>query len=267
MGLVALLSAIAYGQSAAGVREPGHTAPSERSEHTLRVVDIVWEILVKPGDRVRKGQELLIEDDREEQIKYQIMKLEAESEADIKAAQAKLAEARMELARLEKILATNVASVQEVEKAKLAVQLGEAEVDKAHMQHRQAGLQAEQQAQLLKEMRLIAKIDGVVEKVDVKVGEAVDPNKPAITVVNNDLLWVEFVTTANTLDWDLGKELEVYYKGERQPRQGKVIFLSPVVDKGSQRRLVRLEMPNPEGRPAGMMVEVALPARVADAQR
>lgn len=252
-------------------REPGHTYPSERSEHTLKIPDIVMEVKVKEGDPVKAGDVLAVLDDREEQIKLEIIKSEAESNAAVNAATATLGQKKVEVERYTQMFAAGKAASQyELDRAKLEVSLAEADLEKAKLQKKQAQLQAMQQEELIREMRLISKIDGIIEKLHIHPGEVVDPQKPAIAVVNNDPLWVEFKPKSSTaLQLQLGQELDVFYGGEKQATKAKVIFLSPVVDRGSDRRLVRLEMPNPEGRPSGLKVEVGLPSgsRVAEMPR
>jgi HlyD family secretion protein len=259
-------------QASPEAREPGHTYPSGRSEHTLKIPDIVLEVKVKEGDVVKAGDVLAIEDCREEEIKLQIIKAEAESNAAVNAATATLGQKKVEVGRFEHLFAAGqAASTWEVEKAKLEVLLAEADLEKARLQKKQAQLQAKQQEELIEEMRLTSKIDGIVEKLYIHPGEVVDPQKPAVTVVNNDPLWVEFRPFSNVaLRLQLGQELGVYYGGEPQAKKAKVIFLSPVVDRPSDRRLVRLELANPEGRPSGLKVEVEVAggsSRVAEGTR
>jgi hypothetical protein len=50
---------------------------------------------------------------------------------------------------------------------------------------------------------------------------------------------------------------------EPQWRQGKIIYMAPYADPRSDTRRVRLEMPNPEKREAGVIMLVRLPDTVA----
>jgi multidrug efflux pump subunit AcrA (membrane-fusion protein) len=45
--------------------------------------------------------------------------------------------------------------------------------------------------------------------------------------------------------------------------EGKIIFMSSVVDAASNTQTVRLEVPNPERKPAGLAVNIRLNATVA----
>ncbi|MGE5610559.1 MAG: efflux RND transporter periplasmic adaptor subunit [Bacillota bacterium] len=243
----------------------GHTFPSEQSQHRLRGMGVVDEVLVKPGDQVKKGQLLLKEDHKVEDRQLALYKYVAESEVEIKAAEAKNKQAKVECSRYEALFADGMAAARiEVEKAKLEVELSQAEIDKAKQEKEKAALQVKYQQAVIDAMELRSAIDGVVERIDAKLGEVVDPQKNAITVVKNDPLWVEFRPKSSVAQgFQLGQELEVNYEGSKEIRRAKIIFLSPMVDPTSDRRLVRLEMKNPENLPAGLKVKVHLPGKMA----
>ena len=117
---------------------------------------------------------------------------------------------------------------------------------------------------------LATPIDGIVQKMNLDVGEMVDPNKPdgVLVLVKNDPIWVEVhLPSVQAAKLKLGDQFDLKYEGEEQwlPEKGKVNFLDPVVDAASDTRLVRLEVPNPQNRPAGLHVAVRLPEHVAAA--
>ena len=105
-------------------------------------------------------------------------------------------------------------------------------------------------------------IDGVVQKLDTHVGEVAtnQPDKPAFRVVNNDPLWVDaHLSAAVTARLKPGQQLQVRYVAEDKWMPAEVLFLSPQVRPGSQTRMVRLQLPNPDDRPSGLEVYVKLP--------
>ena len=53
--------------------------------------------------------------------------------------------------------------------------------------------------------------------------------------------------------------MQVRYVAEDKWMPAEVQYLQPVVRAGSQTRMVRLQLPNPEDRPAGLEVYVKLP--------
>jgi RND family efflux transporter MFP subunit len=250
-------------------REEGHTYPSltGRTEYRLKIADVVDSIPVKPGDPVKAGQLLLKEDIREEEADRDMYKLVADSDVDIRIAQAKLENAQNDLKVLEGLDKTGNAARAELDKARTDVKVGTLEVEKARLDRETAKLKVKRLEATIAAKQIIACVDGVVEKIDVRPGEVVDPTKPAITVVNNQPLWVEFKPySAVSLQLKVGQELEVFYDGETRGHKARIIFIDPVVESTSDRQLVRLEMPNPENKPSGLRVKVALPAGVAAAR-
>jgi RND family efflux transporter MFP subunit len=243
----------------------GHTFPSDQAQQRLRGMGVVDEVLVKPGDRVKKGQVLLKEDHRVEDAQLKLYEYVANSDVEIKAAEAKNKQAKVECGRFEELFANGMAAAKiEVEKAKLEVELTQAEIDKARQEKEKAKLQVEYQRAVIQSMELRSAMDGIVERIDAKLGEVVDPQKNAITVVKNTPLWVEFRPKSSVAkEFQVGQELEVKYEGEKEMRRAKIIFISPMVDPQSDRHLVRLEMPNPENYPAGLKVSVHLPGKMA----
>jgi RND family efflux transporter MFP subunit len=267
----------------AGEPEPagpfqGITRPSERRQLSLKVMDVVWDVLVKPGDAVRTGQLLVIEDRREEELNYRIIKIEAESEARIKggevavkAAEVTLENKQVELQRVQQMYGNGVATVTELDRARLDVEISKLEIEKARWDLEQARVeraqriaQAERQLVTLDRMQVTSPIDGLVEDVLVRKGEVVDPQKPVIIVVKNDPLWVEvYLPTGVSLGLQVGQTVTVRYAFDPRTREARVIYLNPVADAAAGVQLVRLELANPEGLPSGLPVQVLPPAVVA----
>ena len=258
--------------------QPGITRPSERRQLSLKVMDVIWDVKVKPGDAVKVGQVLLTEDTREEEINLKIITIEAEAEAPVRAAEVSVAAAKVTLAnkevefkRVEDMFSKKVATPTEYDKAKLDVDLARLDIEKAtcdlkakKVENDQRKEQQKRQAVTIDRMQITCPIDGIVEDVLLKKGEVVDPQKPVIIVVKNDPLWVEvYLPTTLSLKLKVGQELTVKYDLEDKALSAKVIYLSPVADPGAGVQLVRLELPNPEGKPAGLQVTVNPPGAAA----
>jgi RND family efflux transporter MFP subunit len=279
LGLLALAgSAARAAEPRPSGQYPGITVPSFRGQLSLKIPDVIRTVHVKPGDVVKKGQLLLSEDTREEEINLKIIKAEADSEVTLKAAdvaiKAALATKRnreVELERVQKMFDNKVAGISELEKAKLEVEIGGLEIDKAKLdlekaqiEQAQRKFQADRQAVLIERMQITSPFDGEVEEILVKEGEVLDPQKPAIVVVKLDVLWVETSLPVEvTANLKHGQELDVTYGPGLKPTKAKVFYMNPVADAGANEQLVRLELPNPENRRAGMNVTVHVPQAVA----
>lgn len=241
----------------------GSTAPSERRTFAFESPGVVAEVLVKDGDRVRKGQTLARQEGRMDQQELEVRRIDAESVVEIEAARKEHELRKIQYER--KKTAPEGFSPTEIEEARITMELAELKIAEAEQKKKQA--QAVYMRQLVKvELgELVSKIDGIVEKVNVDAGEMADPQKPegAISVVNNDPLWVELplLATWQVARLAVGQELQVRYKIDPPDtwKPAKIIFISPVADARAGTQLVRLELPNSENRSSGLDVEVKLP--------
>lgn len=234
----------------------------------FKTMGLVREVHVKPGDRVKKGQELAILEDRQEQIERDIYKLEADSQVAIKVAEESMRVKELEKARYERMFRDKVATDLEFEKVQAEAKVAFWELEKAKMELEQKKLQLKRQEALLDNMRIRSTVDGVVQEIAVHPGEVSDPQKTAIIVVGNSPLWVKTILPAKVALRMRAEEkktgqaqiVQVTYKDLNEPPlQAKVIFYAPMADGGAGVQEVGLELPNPDDKPAGLQVLVKVP--------
>lgn len=242
---------------------PANTRPSDRRSLSLlrpsgRSESLVRHVHVQPMGKAAKGQVLLEVEDREEQLNQKIMKLEAESQVEIQQAVVTRDNKAVELDRLKQM--KDAAAPQEIERARLELELANLAIDKAKMEHEQRKLALERQNATLDNMRIVCPFDGVVEDVLVREGEIIDPSKGAVIVVRNDPLWVEVhLPVSFSQKLKIGQPLAVVYPDDPQQYMGKIIYFNPFADAASGTQMLRLELPNPQGRPSGLQVQVQVP--------
>jgi RND family efflux transporter MFP subunit len=244
----------------------GITAPSERLRLSLPFGGIVAERKVKPGQVVKKDQVLLTLDDRYEVATLKAAELEANSDHQVAAAKADLDLRKVQLERKEGLLKQKVASMSEVEEARLQVEIGAIRQSLQEQEKQTKTIERDRQKLKVELMRLTSPIDGEVEAIDVGPGEWADPQKPSgsVTVVKNDPLWVEVhLPTRQSQRLDHNAPLMVKYEDDAKATPAKIIYINPVADAASDTQLVRLELPNPTGRSSGLQVTVQLPDNVA----
>lgn len=235
---------------------------------SFKTIGLIREVTVKPGDRIKKGQELAILEDRQEQIERDIYKLEAESEVALRVAEEALRVRALKLARIEIGFKRQVNTDEEYEIAQAEKAVAVWEVEKAKIELQQKRLQLQRQETILDNMRIRAKADGIVQDVVMKAGEICDPQKPVLVVVQNDPLWVDVhVPTRQALAlWAQERKtgqkpkVQVLYKDlDEAPVEATVIFYDPLADASAGVQRVRLELPNPDDKPAGLQVLVKVP--------
>jgi RND family efflux transporter MFP subunit len=244
----------------------GITKPSDQRDLTFNGPGIVGTLAVKEGDAVQAGQAIVEQDDTVDQATLAVIEIEATSRVQVEAAEAKLAFQKAELARKQKMFNQKVLNESELEEAKVEVVMAEKQVQLAEQERHQKELQGVEQRKKIALKHLASPISGVVAKINTHAGESPVADKPVMTVVQNDPLWVEVdLPVAQVKSLKNGNTLEVRYADDDKWVTGKVIFIAPVADARSLTEKIRLERPNPELRNSGFQVEVKSPENVATA--
>jgi multidrug efflux pump subunit AcrA (membrane-fusion protein) len=244
------------------------TQPSETRHLQFPSAGIIRVNQVKDGDHV-KADQLLMKQDTDLDVKEaERLKVEAESNSRIEAAQADKDVKQIEYDR--KSQNPNAYNASEIDEAKAKLIEAEKSVKVAEEEKLQAKIKYDQQMVKLAKMELHTPIDGVVQKVNFDVGEMADPqNKDGVvSIVKNDPLYVEIrgLTTMQVATLKSGEKLQVRYQNDASNdwKEGTINYITPVADAGADRQLVRLSLPNPEGRDAGMRMQLNLPQKLQD---
>ncbi|MBC7853993.1 MAG: HlyD family efflux transporter periplasmic adaptor subunit [Pirellulaceae bacterium] len=224
----------------------------------------IKELTVTEGAIVRKGEPLAILDDREPLVRKLKAELErdaaltkASDDVEIRFAQASLAYSTAELNRLLSIerKTQNTVSGTELEKAKLARQRDELQIEKAKLDLKVAKMTADvHQAEVdaaeiaLARRQIVSPVDGEVVTVFHERQEWVSSGEPVVQVVRMDRLRVEgFVLSSevNVSEIASGNVMvDVQLaRGRKERFAGKVVFISPIVTSGGKYR-VRAEVEN-----------------------
>jgi RND family efflux transporter MFP subunit len=225
--------------------------PARRGIIAPVVLHPVVEVLVGPGDRVKKGQPLV--------------KLDAdEPEADVRArkaalegAQVALEEAKLHLEAVEKGRPGGGVSEATHRSARAAVQKAEADVRAAEAAV--AGAEAE-----LEHYFVEAPIDGVVNWLNVNVGTV---SRPGTTVWGEvlDLSEIDVRCELPAADAD---RVTVGQAAEVEGTAGKVVFVGLEADRASGTVPVLVRLPNKGGRlRCGVSAQVRFPEARAQAGR
>ena len=249
---------------AADQPERGMTRPKHEPKLSFYSPGVIAKLNVEEGQVVKAGEVLAVQDDRAEQA--ELLQKQGDllvADLQVKASDADVKQKRLDLNRKNEMFADWIKagkSSSELEQAQVAVEIGDiavlyrkGEVDKARRDVQAAELKMDLR-------KLVSPVNGVVTKIDVKVGEGSDLTKPAIQVVQVDTLYIEAdVPTAKAKAIRVGDVLPVAYVDEKDKwMNAKVVFLTQYANAGSGTRKIRLEMPNEANREAGLSVFVQL---------
>lgn len=259
-----LFATMGLGQSspadaAAGIRAV--TRPS--ADITLSFVQPgrIAQLPFQEGAVVQANQILIRQDDAAEQILLAQLRAQAEDTTQIRAAEASLAQKKVDLAKLEKAAASNAATTLEVEHARLEVTIAELSHELARFEHEQALRKHQEQEVRVRNMRLTSPIDGRIEKIEVEVGESVNALADVVRVVRIDPLWIDApVPLQEAIGLKTGRTVRVQVidaEANTEIGQGRVIFVGAVADAASGTLRVRIDVPNQSNRPAGEQVLVS----------
>jgi RND family efflux transporter MFP subunit len=236
------------------------TTPSADITLSFVVAGRIADVSVKQGDFVTKGQLLAYLDDQPERIQAQQYKIQAADKTRILSAEAELAQKKLDLKKVELAKAKGAASDWEIEHLLLSARIAELQLKAANLEHEQYQQRYAQAMSQLERMRLVSPVAGRVEKVAVETGEAVNTQGPLIQVVKIDPLWVEVpVPLAQAQKMVLGQTVLVTFPGAEAgvSSKGKIIHIAAVADAASDTLGIRIEVANPDSRPAGERVGVA----------
>ncbi len=243
----------------------GITKPSEKRELTITTRGRISELPVKEGDHVVAGQLLMAEDDRIERAEFERLQLQANSTVGIRAAQADLKVKTVALENIQKAFANNASNELELRRAEAEHEVAMLSVEKAKEDTAIQQKEADRQAAQLEMMKMFSPIDGIVAKLEIGVGEIVDPQRAVCTVVQNDPLWIEAHLPTREADrLKMGQGVEVRYPDGEKWESAEVIFFSPVANAAADTRLVRLRVANPSQRESGLQMLVKLPGIEGD---
>ena len=227
----------------------------------------VAEVLVKEGDAVKAGQVLMRQDDKAELAQMEQLKAKADDTTQVRAAEAKLAQTRVDLKKIEGAHKEGAAAELEVDHAKLEVTMAELSLELYQFEQEQAKRKYQEMRLQIDRMRVVSPIDGVVERLLVEPGESVEAAGKIAQVVQIDPLWIDVavpLAIARTLkrgESNAAVEFEGKDSARRSSFNGKIIHIAAVADSASGTLTVRVECPNAARRPAGEHVYVSFPTK------
>jgi RND family efflux transporter MFP subunit len=219
----------------------------------------IGEVCVQEGQVVKQGQCLIRQDDSAESQQLNQLRAEAEADIRIRAAVAKLDQSKVALEKMESAAKVEAATILELRQAQVDCQIAELSLELERFDHSQAMLKYKETKAQVDRMQLISPIDGKVEAITVREGETVvDAAKAVVRIVKVDPLWIDVpIRVEYSSKLECGQKVNVTY-GEpfNVTEVGEIINIASVVESGSGTRRIRIQLANPQLRPAGMHVTV-----------
>lgn len=218
----------------------------------------VADVAVVEGQRVEAGQLLIRLDDRDGAAQIELFELRAASTLEIEAAKADWELKENEAKRLEEAMSMSGAAPFEVERARLEAKRSRLAYELFVQRRAETALQLEQAKLVHERYRLQAPLAGIIEQVTVEPGEMVEEVRPVLRMVVIDPLRIDApVPIAQAAALSTGHKAWVKFKASGRVVEASVVNVASVADPGSETRAVRVDVPNPQGEPAGSHVSVS----------
>jgi membrane fusion protein (multidrug efflux system) len=219
------------------IEATGELEAKERAQVASEVDGVVTELAVDEGERVEEGALLLAVDPEKRSLAM------ANVRAMHRDAQAALAEAEREAARVRKLHDSGIASDAALDKIETGMSraLSRVEATKAELGVAERAL---------RDANVRAPFAGWIARRDVSRGEYVRPGQPLFELVALDPIEVEFsVAERDSARVAIGQQVQVGVAPYPEERfQGQVTMISPTLDPKTRTLRVKAQIANADGR-------------------
>jgi len=226
---------------------------------------LIDKVPVDRGDRVKKGQELVVLDTSLERAQAAIARQRSEMVGAVRSGETRVEFSAKKLKRAENLHDQNYLSAQARDEAATEARLAESELRDARDNRRLAELELARQNEIIRLKTIRSPFNGVVTERLQNPGELAEAGvgrKPILKLAEVDTLYVEVILPASAFGKvKLGMEVQVVPEippGSRHA--GTVKVIDRLLDAASGTFGVRLELPNASYRiPAGIRCLASFP--------
>lgn len=226
------------------------TEPYETVNVAAPEIGIIAQIDVKEGELVKAGQMLAKLNTDILEASLRIAEQTRDAVGEIKAAEADARLRQERLAKLQQLLESDHATPEEVLRARTESDVASARLIAARESLEIRSLEYERTRIQLERRHIRSPLNGIVLKRNRNVGEFVSPNDPVVmTVVQLDPLVATFSVPAAEADkLETNQSISVQFTGSSAKVAAAIDFVSPVTEPESDTVLVKVQIPNPDGR-------------------
>lgn len=229
----------------------GITEPISQAIVSATVPGRIDSIVISEGSFVTKGQVIITLEKEEEVITEAMAKLVFESKSDLISAQQKLITYEKDYKAVKKLFETsNSVSEDQLWEKELNFKLAQAEQQKQIMIEEREALEAKMATVKVNQKVIRAPFDGVIVKLFKNPSEGVQALEPLFEIVDvRSCRMVVYVIAPEAQGMRKGMELNLELDGAKVKRfrKGKIEFISPVVDRSSLLRTIKITFNNQDG--------------------
>jgi len=229
----------------------GVTEPIQEAVVGSTVSGKIKAVVAPEGARVRKGKVVLLLEDDEEEINVAITGVVADDTSDVVSTrQKRLTFERDYLATKRLFESSNSVSEEQLWEKELSFRTADAELAKALAMSEKERLENGMAKAQLEKRILRAPFDGVVVKHRKRIAESVQALEPLFDIVDvRRCRFTTYVVANLAQSFRKGQVVTLQLDGGAAPRErkGTIDFISPVVDKASMLRVVKVVFDNGDG--------------------
>lgn len=242
-----LILGLAMGAFAQGTFD-GVTEPINQARIGFTVSGKIERIWVKEGSFVHKGDTLISLENNEEQLRVRITAMAEKDSSALHSAKAKLETYKKDLDATKSLFEnSNSVSAEQVWEKQMNYDVASAEYSAAANDKERAKLEHDLAKVELSKRFLIAPFDGEVATISKNNGESVEALEPILEIADvRTCRMVAYIIADKAGKLKVGQKVSLTLDGRKQNRskKGKIEFVSPVVDKASMLRTIKIVFDN-----------------------
>lgn len=225
----------------------GTVQPEQIAAVSARVTASITEMRVSAGQRVSKGETLVVLDGRD--LRHRV---EQDREA-VQSAQATMDQARSDYKRDKPLFEQQVITPYDFEHTETNVKTAEANLSRLR--------QAQREAEVNLSYAIVrSPFSGVVIDKQADVGDLASPGKPLLTMYEQGRLWLEANVPEELMDHvHLGDSMTLRIDATSREMQGRVVEIVPSSDPTSRTEIARVHLNSSEDLVPGMFGRLMIP--------
>ncbi len=230
----------------------GFTEPALDAKLGLAVTGRVVKLNVREGQAVKKGEALLELDQHLEQLEVKRRELLWRNRSEVDAAKRQLDTLSRHLDETRSLYkATGSVPREEMERQEMEVDVARIDLRRLEIAEEREELEYNIAREDLRKRTLVAPFAGQVAAVLIEIGENCEPDTPLVHLVGTSPVnFVANVELGVSRKLKVGQKVDValHTGTESVNREGKIVFISPVIDPASGLRTVKARFDNQDGK-------------------
>lgn len=226
----------------------GVTEPTSRAKIGFTVSGKIDSIWVSEGMFVHKGDTLMNLVKTEEELRSRITKITAEDLSSVASAKAKMDAYEKDLQVTKKLFETsNSISAEQIWEKEMNYNVAKAEWEASKIAKSKDSLEHRMARAQLKKQYLVAPFDGEIVSILKNPSESVEALEPIIEIADvRTCRMIAYILVNNASTLKVGQQVNLQLNSGKggSRKKGKIEFISPVVDKASLLRTVKIIFDN-----------------------